>query len=97
MAAFRVTPDQLTQLSSQVTATASQTHDAHSRLRGQLSPLFGGEWSGQASSQFTELYNQFDQSASALANALNGIGQLLRSAGTAYEQVEGQIAGSFRQ
>jgi WXG100 family type VII secretion target len=79
-----------------VSATAGQTHEAQSRLRAQLSPLFGADWSGQAAAQFTELYSQFDQSATALSTALEGIGHLLRGAGTAYEQVEGQIAGSFR-
>lgn len=96
MPALRVTPDQLTQLSAQVISTAGQNQDAQSRLRGQLAPLFGADWSGQAASQFTELYTQFNQSATALTNALQGIGQLLRGAGAAYEQVEGQIAGSFR-
>ncbi len=96
MPALRVTPDQLTQLSSTVTATAAETHEAHARLRNQLSPLFGADWSGQASAQFASLYEQFDQSASALSNALEGIGQLLRGAGSAYEQTEVQIAGSFR-
>jgi WXG100 family type VII secretion target len=96
MPALRVTPDQLTGLSSAVTGTAGQTHEAHARLRGQLAPLFGADWSGQASAQFTALYTQFDQSANALTSALEGIGALLRGAGTAYEQVEVQIAGSFR-
>jgi WXG100 family type VII secretion target len=96
MSALRVTPDQLTQLSSTITATAGETHDLHARLRGQLSPLFGADWSGQAAAQFTSLYTQFDQSATALSGALQGIGQLLRGAGSAYEQTEVQIAGSFR-
>ena len=96
MPALRVTPDQLATMSSIVTATAGQTQDAHARLRVQLSPLFGADWSGQASAQFAALYGQFDQSAMALGQALQGIGQLLRGAGNAYEQVEMQIAGSFR-
>jgi WXG100 family type VII secretion target len=96
MSTLRVSPDQLTQLSAAVTGTAGQTNDAHARLRAQLSPLFGTDWSGQAASQFDELYTQFDQSSTALTNALQGIGQLLRGAGSAYEQVEVQIAGSFR-
>lgn len=96
MPSLRVTPDQLTQMSATVTATASETHEAHTILRGQLAPLFGADWTGQASAQFTELYGQFDQSASALSAALQGIGQLLRGAGSAYEQTEVQIAGSFR-
>jgi WXG100 family type VII secretion target len=96
MSALRVTPDQLTQLSATVTGTAGETHEAHVRLRGQLAPLFGADWSGQAAAQFTQLYTQFDQSATALSTALQGIGQLLRGAGNAYEQTEVQVAGSFR-
>ncbi len=96
MSALRVTPDQLTQLSATVSATANATHEAHARLRGQLAPLFGADWSGAAAARFTDLYAQFDQSASALSEALQGIGQVLRAAGTAYEQTEAQVAGSFR-
>jgi WXG100 family type VII secretion target len=65
-------------------------------LRAQLSPLFGADWTGAAGAQFTALYDQFDQHARGLLDALDGIGALLARAGTAYAEVEQQIAASFR-
>jgi WXG100 family type VII secretion target len=65
-------------------------------LRGQLTPLFGADWSGAASAQFASLYDSFDQHARGLSDALDGIGQLLARAGAAYADVEQQVAASFR-
>lgn len=93
---LKVTPDQLRQLSGNVARTSSDVRGAHQSLKGQLSPLFGAEWSGQAAAQFTSLYEQFDQHARGMSDALDGIGQLLGRAGVAYTQVEQQIASSFR-
>lgn len=95
-AALKVTPDQLQQLSGNVARTSSDVRSAHQSLKGQLAPLFGADWSGQAASQFRSLFEQFDQHARGLSDALDGIGQLLGRAGVAYAQVEQQIASSFR-
>lgn len=65
-------------------------------LHAQLSPLFGTEWTGAAAAQFGVLYDQFDQHARGLSDALDGIGALLGRAGSAYADVEQQIAASFR-
>ncbi len=96
MGSLKVTPDQLSALSGSVTRTAADVRGAHQALRGQLGPLFGADWSGAAASQFTALYDQFDQHARGLSDALDGIGQLLARAGSTYAEVEQQIAASFR-
>lgn len=93
---LKVTPDQLQSLSGNVARTSSEVRSAHQNLKGQLSPLFGAEWSGQAAAQFAALYEQFNQHAAGMSDALDGIGQLLGHAGQAYAQVEQQIASSFR-
>jgi WXG100 family type VII secretion target len=93
---LKVTPGQLQQLSGNVARTSSDVRGAHHSLKGQLSPLFGADWSGQAAAQFASLYEQFDQHARGLSDALDGIGQLLGHAGAAYAEVEQQIASSFR-
>lgn len=93
---LKVTPAQLQQLSGNVVRTSSDVRGAHLSLKGQLSPLFGADWAGQAAAQFTSLYEQFDQHARGLSDALDGIGQLLGRAGVAYAQVEQEIASSFR-
>jgi WXG100 family type VII secretion target len=58
--------------------------------------LFGADWSGAAAAEFTALFEQFEQHASGLSEALDGIGQVLGHAGTSYAEVESQIAASFR-
>lgn len=94
--ALKVTPEQLQALSGTVARTSSDVRGAHQNLRGQLGPLFGADWSGTAAAQFNTLYDQFDQHARGLSDALDGIGQLLGRAGSAYADVEAQIASSFR-
>lgn len=96
MAGLKVTPDQLSQLSVAVHRTSSDVRGSHLALRAHLAPLFGADWVGAAASQFTALYDQFDQHARGLCDALEGIGALLGRAGTTYADVEQQIAASFR-
>jgi WXG100 family type VII secretion target len=93
---LKVTPEQLQTLGGTVARTSADVRGAHQNLRGQLGPLFGADWSGTAAAQFAALYEQFDQHARGLSDALDGIGQLLGRAGAAYAEVETQIASSFR-
>ena len=93
---LKVTPQQLTTLSGTVQRTATDVSSSHHSLKGQLTPLFGADWSGQASAQFTTLYEKFDRNAKGLNDALTGIGSLLNSAGTTYASAEQQISASFR-
>jgi WXG100 family type VII secretion target len=97
MAGFKVSPQQLTSLGSTCSRTATDVGGQHRALKGQLTPLFGADWSGAAASQFAELYEQFDSSAQGMAQALEGIGRLLGQAGQSYASVEQQIASSFRR
>jgi WXG100 family type VII secretion target len=96
MPSLRVTPDQLESMSGTVARNSAQVRGLQQGLKGQLAPLFGADWSGNASAQFTTLYEQFDQHAAGLSDALDGIGAMLGRAGTAYAEVEQQIAASFR-
>jgi WXG100 family type VII secretion target len=93
---LRVTPDQLSTLSSAVARASAEVRGEHQNLHGQLSPLFGADWSGAAAAQFTALYEQFDKHARGMSDALDGIGHLLARAGSTYAEVEHQIAASFR-
>lgn len=96
MSGLRVTPAQLETLGGTVGRVSAEVRGQHQQLRGQLSPLFGAEWSGAASAQFSALYDQFDAHARGMSNALDGIGQLLARAGVAYAGVEAQVTASFR-
>lgn len=96
-AGLKVTPEQLQAMSGNVARTSSNVRTSHQGLKGQLSPLLTqADWSGQAAAQFAGLYEQFDQHARGLSEALDGIGQLLGQAGIAYADVELKIASSFR-
>ncbi len=95
MADLRVTPSQLAELAGAVSRVSAQVRDEHQGLKARLAPLFGTDWSGAAAGQFTALYEQFDAHARGMSDALDGIGALLARAGTAYADVEAQIAASF--
>jgi WXG100 family type VII secretion target len=96
MTVLKVTPAQLQTLGATTARVSADVRGQHQQLRGQLTPLFGADWSGAAAAQFTALYQQFDTHARGLSDALDGIGALLRRAGTAYADVEQQVAASFR-
>ncbi|TAM86657.1 MAG: WXG100 family type VII secretion target, partial [Jatrophihabitans sp.] len=93
---LRVTPAQLAALSGSIARVSGQVRGEHQGLKAQLGPLFGAEWSGAAAARFAALYEQFDQHARGMSDALDAIGALLGRAGSAYAEVEQQIAASFR-
>jgi WXG100 family type VII secretion target len=95
MSGLRVTPSQLQELSGSVARVSGEVRSQHQSLRGQLSPLFGADWSGSAAAQFSAMYEQFDTHAKGMSDALDGIGQLLGRAGSTYADVEQQITSSF--
>jgi len=96
MSTLRVTPGQLEGLGGTTHRSCAEVRATHQRLHAQLSPLFGADWSGAAAAQFTALFENFDQHARGLCDALDGIAALLVRAGTTYAEVEQQIASSFR-
>ena len=96
MSSLKVTPAQLETLGANAHRSCAEVRAQHQRLTGQLSPLFGADWSGAAATQFTALYENFDQHARGLCDALDGIAALLARAGVTYAEVEQQIASSFR-
>jgi WXG100 family type VII secretion target len=94
MQGFRVTPEQLSHLSSRVSGSAGQIDRELRSLDGTLAPL-GSDWAGTAQQRFTELYRQWQDGARQLHQALDGISQLLGQAGSHYADAERAIAASF--
>lgn len=90
-----VTPEQLAQISAQLTSGAGEVESILSQLAGQVAPL-QGDWVGQAQTRFEALWNEWQTSARNLHEALAGIAQLTQQAATAYETNEQNIAASFR-
>ncbi len=95
MSALTVTPAQLDSLGAATHHASADVRGRHQQLRGQLAPLFGADWSGVAATRFAALYENFDQHARGLADALDGIGALLQRAGATYAEAESHIAASF--
>ena len=96
MTSLKVTPAQLEALGGTTHRVCAEVRGEHQHLKAQLAPLFGADWAGSAAAQFTALYENFDQHAKGLCEALDGIGALLVRAGATYADVEQQIAASFR-
>ena len=94
MGGFRVTPEQLTGLSTRVLGGSQNISGELASLRGALAPL-DGEWQGQARDRFRELYEQWDTGATELQQALDGIARLLAQAGQSYAEAERSVATSF--
>jgi WXG100 family type VII secretion target len=96
VSSLKVTPAQLEALGGATHRVCADVRGEHQNLKSQLAPLFGAEWVGAAAVQFAGLYDNFDQHAKGLCDALDGIGALLVRAGSTYADVEQQIAASFR-
>lgn len=96
MSSLRVTPAQLESLGTATHRSCADVRATQQTLTSQLSPLFGADWSGAAAGQFAALYENFEQHARGLCDALDGIASLLARAGATYAEVEQQIAASFR-
>ena len=95
MTTLKVTPAQLESLGGMTHRACAEVRGQHPQLKAQLGPLFGADWSGAAAGQFAALYENFDQHARGLCDALDGIGALLVRAGVNYAEVEREIAASF--
>ena len=95
MGSLKVTPAQLEALGGTTHRVSADVRGEHQTLKAQLSPLFGADWVGAASAQFTALYDNFDQHARGLCDALDGIAALMVRAGSSYADTEQAVAASF--
>lgn len=94
MAAINVTPQMLIDSAQMATARAVEIDATLVSLGSQIQGLTT-DWQGAAQLQFSALYEQWQVSARALNEALNGMGRLLDAAGLAYEEGESRIARMF--
>jgi len=91
---IKVTPEQLSQVSSQLAAGASNVDGTLAQLASAVAPL-GSDWAGVAQARFQELWAQWQRSAKALNESLTGISQLTAQASASYAQTEQAVAQSF--
>jgi WXG100 family type VII secretion target len=95
MTQIKVTAAELHNLSGQVSNGANNIQNELSTLGNQVISVVGGDWSGAASSQFHQLYTEWQTSAANLQQALEGISRLLSQAGTQYQTTEDAIRSSM--
>jgi WXG100 family type VII secretion target len=95
MSLIKVTAEDLQTLSSQVMSGSESIQDQLSRLQGQVSSVVGGDWMGSASGAFNQRYEEWNQSAAGLQDALTGISQLLSQAALQYQNTEDAIRASM--
>jgi WXG100 family type VII secretion target len=91
MSTFKVTSTDLSALGNRVAQGSEETQTLLSNLAGQVEALTG-VWDGQAASNFQGLYREWQQGASQVKEAMDGISQFLVQAAQTYEQTEAQIA-----
>ncbi|HEY7833557.1 MAG TPA: WXG100 family type VII secretion target [Ktedonobacterales bacterium] len=92
---IRVTPDQLTQVSSQLSSGAANIENILQQLKSQVAPL-GSEWASAAQVQFMELWQQWQNDGMGLFNALTQMSQLMNQAAERYRETDQANAGGFR-
>lgn len=93
MSLIRVTSEELRQQGLQTSQAAASVNDTLNTLAGQIRDL-SSRWEGAASSSFQSLYEEWQQGASKVQSALEGIATFLGSAAETYEQAEQQIRQS---
>jgi WXG100 family type VII secretion target len=92
--AIRVTPEQLSSVSAQLSSGAGAIDGTLSQLAAQVAPL-GSDWAGVGQARFHALWQQWQTSSRQLHQALEDISVLMRQAGVAYEANDAQVGSSF--
>ncbi|TBN55552.1 WXG100 family type VII secretion target [Glaciihabitans arcticus] len=96
MAQISVTSDSISGVANQLSSGAQSIESQLQNLKSLVDGLVGGEWSGDASLSFQELYSQWDQAGLQLKEALEGVSGILSQAAMSYEESENAISGTFR-
>lgn len=96
MAQISVTSDSISGVANQLSSGAQSIESQLQNLKSLVDGLVGGEWSGDASLSFQELYSQWDQAGIQLKEALEGVSGILSQAALSYEENEQGVASSFQ-
>ena len=83
----------LNTMAGQCRAEAAETASRHATLSAGInSSVLEGWTDSQAAVQFSELYEKWRMSSQGVSEALTGMGQLLTSVASAYQQHEAEMA-----
>ncbi len=86
---FRVTEDELTRLSSQITTVNGQIQGEIRRLGGVIDQVAGG-WQGEAAKSYHQLQNRWNEEAKNMSAILEGIKEAVDSTRSNYTASEEQ-------
>lgn len=95
MAEIKVTSESLASVAGQLSSGSQSIESQLSNLKSLVEGLIAGDWNGEASQSFNELYSQWDQAGIQLKESLQGISDLLNQAALSYEDSESAIAATF--
>ena len=95
MGLVKVTSEQLQDLSGVITRGSGDIDKQLGSMRSSLQPLVSGDWEGAASAKFQSLWQEWQQSAAKLKEALDGISVLLGGAAKTYADAESQVASKM--
>lgn len=96
MSQIKVTSEELLSTAQSLSTGAQNVADELAGLRAKVDALVGAEWSGAASASFHELYQEWQNGARQVQEALLGISEMLAGAGRTYQQTEDQLARNLR-
>jgi len=96
MAQINVTSDSISGVANQLSSGAQSIESQLQNLKSLVDGLVGGDWGGDASLSFQELYGQWDQAGIQLKDALEGVAGILSQAALSYEENEQGVASSFQ-
>ena len=91
MSTFKVSSEDLSGLGNRVAQGSEETQTLLSSLAAQVQELQGA-WYGQSATNFQNLYREWQNGASQVRDAMDGISAFLLNAARGYEQTEMQIA-----
>ncbi len=91
---IRVTPEQLSSVSSQLNGGAANIDGVLGQLSGQVAPL-GSDWAGAGQLQFQTAWDQWQTSQRNLHQALVTISGLMSRASVSYAENDQAVGSSF--
>lgn len=96
MAMIKVTSDQLRSVSQDLRSGSEEVSQRLESMRSQVQGLVDADWQGAASDSFRDMYEQWNQGARQVKEALDGISQMLGTAAQTYQDTEEALARQMR-
>jgi WXG100 family type VII secretion target len=94
MSLLKVTSEQLVSLAQSLNSGNDQVQQQLASMRNQVAPV-AADWEGAASSSFQQLWQEWENGAKQLQEALTGISSLLAKAGQTYQSAEDAVKSSM--